>query len=246
MKSFRKIIAVTLAILTMLSVSIPVSAAKSPCNAHPSESCPQSELIERLCKNGQYNWLCRLILYKGKSCQPNSCPVQQPTSPDATEPTAEQPTIPAPKPTEPAKPEPTAPIAEPTTHVQQDNTLSAYEREVVALTNRYRAQYGLSPLTIDTHLSEIARMKSLDMHDKRYFDHNSPTYGSPFDMMKRFGVTYRTAGENIAMGYRTAQSVVDGWMNSPGHRANILNKSFTKIGVGYVADGSYCTQMFIG
>ena len=84
------------------------------------------------------------------------------------------------------------------------------------------------------------------MHDKHYFDHNSPTYGSPFDMLTAFGVNYRAAGENIAMGYGTPQAVVDGWMNSPGHRANILNANFTQIGVGYVADGNYWTQLFIG
>ena len=84
------------------------------------------------------------------------------------------------------------------------------------------------------------------MKDNQYFSHTSPTYGSPFDMMKRFGIAYRTAGENIAMGYQTPEAVVDGWMNSDGHRANILNASFTQIGVGYVADGHYWTQMFIG
>lgn len=246
MKQIRKLIAAALAILTMLSVSIPVGAAKSPCITNLPKGCPQSELIEQLCKDGQCAWLYCLLYNKGKTCQPYSCPTQQPTAPAATAPAVEQPTIPAPKPTEPEKPEPTAAEIVPTVPQQSDSALSAYEREVVALTNQYRAQYGLSPLTIDDHLSEIARMKSQDMHDKRYFDHNSPTYGSPFDMMKRFGVSYRTAGENIAMGYRTAKSVVDGWMNSPGHRANILNKSFTKIGVGYVADGNYCTQMFIG
>ena len=88
--------------------------------------------------------------------------------------------------------------------------------------------------------------KSQDMHDKNYFSHTSPTYGSPFDMMKSFGISYRTAGENIAKGYRTPQAVVDGWMNSEGHRANILNASFKQIGVGYYANGYYWTQMFIG
>ena len=84
------------------------------------------------------------------------------------------------------------------------------------------------------------------MRDKGYFSHTSPTYGSPFDMMKSFGITYRAAGENIAYGYRTPQAVVNGWMNSSGHRANILNARFTQIGVGYVAAGNYWTQMFIG
>ena len=98
----------------------------------------------------------------------------------------------------------------------------------------------------NAELSRVARIKSQDMRDRGYFSHTSPTYGSPFDMMKSFGIRYRTAGENIAMGYRTPQSVVDGWMNSEGHRANILNSSFTEIGVGYVASGNYWTQMFIG
>lgn len=125
-------------------------------------------------------------------------------------------------------------------------TLSEYEKEVVRLVNEIRAQYGLDKLTLNEKLSGVARAKSQDMHDKGYFSHTSPTYGSPFDMMKTFGITYRAAGENIAMGYQTPQSVVDGWMNSEGHRANILNSSFTEIGVGYVASGNYWTQMFIG
>ena len=83
------------------------------------------------------------------------------------------------------------------------------------------------------------------MKDKGYFSHTSPTYGSPFQMMKSFGISYKSAGENIARGYATPEAVVNGWMNSSGHRANILNKSFTHIGVGYVQSGNYWTQMFI-
>ena len=128
----------------------------------------------------------------------------------------------------------------------QDESTSAYEKEVIRLVNGIRREYGLSELTENWELSRVARYKSQDMHDKKYFSHTSPTYGSPFDMMKNFGISYRTAGENIAMGYRTPQAVVDGWMNSSGHRANILNSSYKQIGVGYVADGNYWTQMFIG
>ena len=84
------------------------------------------------------------------------------------------------------------------------------------------------------------------MRDLRYFAHQSPTYGSPFDMMKAFGISFRYAGENIAYGYKTPAEVVRGWMNSEGHRANILNASFKEIGVGYSADGNYWTQQFIG
>lgn len=127
-----------------------------------------------------------------------------------------------------------------------DEGLLAYEAEVVRLTNEARVQYGLKPLAVNWELSRVARYKSQDMVDRHYFNHTSPTYGSPFQMMKAFGISYRSAGENIAYGYRTPQAVVDGWMNSPGHRANILNASFTQIGVGYVARGNYWTQMFIG
>lgn len=122
----------------------------------------------------------------------------------------------------------------------------AYEREVIRLVNVERSRAGLRPLSEDELLTRTARMKSQDMHDRRYFDHNSPTYGSPFQLMRSQGVRYRTAGENIAMGYRSAAAVVAAWMNSPGHRANILNASYTRIGVGYVADGHYCTQHFTG
>ena len=129
---------------------------------------------------------------------------------------------------------------------QKDSGAENYEEEVIRLVNGIRAQYGLNELKSNWELSRVARFKSQDMHDRRYFSHNSPTYGSPFDMMKSFGISYRSAGENIACGYKTPQSVVDGWMNSSGHRANILNSSYTQIGVGYVAKGNYWTQMFIG
>lgn len=125
-------------------------------------------------------------------------------------------------------------------------TVREYEMEVVRLVNEIRIENGLKPLKENWELSRVARYKSQDMHDKKYFSHTSPTYGSPFTMMKNFGITYKTAGENIAYGYKTPKDVVTGWMNSSGHRANILNASYTQIGVGYVVDGNYWTQMFIG
>jgi len=126
------------------------------------------------------------------------------------------------------------------------NAVRSYEQEVVRLVNIERAKNGLAALSEDWELSRVARYKSQDMRDKRYFSHQSPTYGSPYDMMRAFGLSYRTAGENIAMGQSTPAAVVNAWMNSAGHRANILSRSFTKIGVGYVASGNYWTQMFIG
>ena len=126
-----------------------------------------------------------------------------------------------------------------------DTSVTAYEQEVIRLVNEIRADHGLRPLTYDWQLARVARYKSQDMKDNRYFSHNSPVYGTPFQMMKSFGISYRSAGENIARGYVTPQAVVSGWMNSSGHRANILNANFTHIGVGYVSGGNYWTQMFI-
>ena len=127
-----------------------------------------------------------------------------------------------------------------------DSAVLNFEKEVVRLVNEIRVQNGLKELTYDWELSRVARYKSQDMKDNKYFSHTSPVYGSPFTMIRNFGLSYRTAGENIAQGYTTPQSVVNGWMNSSGHRANILNSSYTHIGVGYVASGRYWTQMFIG
>ena len=126
-----------------------------------------------------------------------------------------------------------------------DEAVSSFEQRVIELTNQKRVQNGLKPLTANWELSRAARYKSQDMHDKRYFSHTSPTYGSPFDMIKNFGISYRAAAENIAKGQTTPEAVVNAWWNSEGHRKNMLNSSYTQIGVGYVSDGNYWTQMFI-
>lgn len=159
--------------------------------------------------------------------------VETPTPPKAEEPVQNAPV-------------PQQPIEQPNeTTTQGTYSLSQFEQEVVTLTNKERAKYGLQPLKIDSKLSEVARIKSTDMKKNGYFSHTSPTYGSPFDMMKEFGISYRAAGENIAMGQRSPQEVVNAWMNSEGHRKNILSSNFTHIGIGHV-EGNYWTQMFIG
>ncbi|WP_083573677.1 SafA/ExsA family spore coat assembly protein [Rossellomorea aquimaris] len=129
-----------------------------------------------------------------------------------------------------------------------DQTAQTYTYEVVKLVNAERAKAGLHPLKENWELSRVASYKSEDMIDKNYFSHTSPTYGSPFQMMKDFGISYQAAGENIAAGQRTPAEVVEAWMNSEGHRKNILSPTYTEIGVGYVKGGSYghyWTQMFI-
>lgn len=128
-------------------------------------------------------------------------------------------------------------------------SFASFQKEVVRLVNVERSKRGLSELSFNTGLSNVATLKSQDMINKNYFDHTSPTYGSPFDMMKQFNISYRTAGENIAMGQRTPAEVVNSWMNSSGHRANILNANFTDIGIGVAKSSNgtlYWTQMFIG
>ncbi|WP_067836292.1 CAP domain-containing protein [Amphibacillus sediminis] len=163
---------------------------------------------------------------------------------------AEQPDKEEKQPETPAAQEPTennqAPEQTNNGQAEQRSELNAFEQEVVELTNQERAKHGLSALEIDTKLSSVAREKSRDMASSGYFSHNSPNYGSPFDMIKQFGISYRTAGENIAKGQRSPQEVVNAWMNSEGHRANILNANYTHIGVGYVENGNHWTQMFIG
>ncbi|RSK29468.1 sporulation protein [Bacillus sp. HMF5848] len=128
---------------------------------------------------------------------------------------------------------------------QNAEGLSEFEREVVRLSNVQRKNNGLPELQADTALSKVAREKSNDMQKNGYFSHTSPTYGSPFDMMRDFGITYKSAGENIAQGQRTPEEVVNAWMNSEGHRKNILSADFTHIGVGHETGGNHWTQMFI-
>ncbi|WP_338539988.1 CAP domain-containing protein [Paenibacillus tundrae] len=176
-------------------------------------------------------------------------PVAEPTTP----------TAPA-KPAQPAQPvkedkPATTPAKDPsntgntgntgnTNNTNTDSTKSDFASQVVKLVNAERAKAGLNALTSDALLDKVALAKAKDMSDNNYFAHQSPTYGSPFDMMKQFGVTYSYAGENIAQGQKTPQEVVTAWMNSEGHRANILNKNFTQIGVGYY--NGYWAQEFVG
>ncbi|MFL0584588.1 CAP domain-containing protein [Solibacillus silvestris] len=136
-----------------------------------------------------------------------------------------------------------APVKTPSNNVSQ--SVSEFEKQVIDLTNAERAKEGLKPLEMHSPLMEVAQAKSEDMAKNNYFSHTSPTYGSPFDQIKSAGISYRSAGENIAQGQRTPQQVVQAWMESPGHRQNIMNANYTHIGVGFVENGYYWTQQFI-
>ncbi|MFC0015909.1 MULTISPECIES: CAP domain-containing protein [Allobacillus] len=132
--------------------------------------------------------------------------------------------------------------------VKTPSQLEDLLEEIVELTNREREVNGLPALQIDTELQDVAQEKSADMADLNYFSHESPTYGSPFDMLNEFGIDYEVAAENIAAGFFDPEDVVNGWMNSEGHRENILNEEVTHIGVGFEEGGemgTYWTQLFI-
>jgi uncharacterized protein YkwD len=124
---------------------------------------------------------------------------------------------------------------------------SAVETEVVTLTNAYRQQNGCGALRIDGRLVVAARKHSTDMVTKSFFDHTGSDGSSFVQREVAAGYTTGASAENIAWGYRTAKDVVDGWINSPGHRANILNCSSVAVGVGlaFKSDGTpYWTQDF--
>ena len=130
-----------------------------------------------------------------------------------------------------------------------DKDASVQAQAVLRLVNQERSKQGLSALTLDKRLNTAAQKKAEDMRDKNYFDHQSPTYGSPFDLMRSEGINYQTAGENIAAGQQSAQAAMESWMNSSGHRANILNKNYKHLGVGFCTGGRYGTywvQEFTG
>ncbi|RBP01119.1 CAP domain-containing protein [Rossellomorea aquimaris] len=193
-------------------------------------------------------------LLKGQAPKAQAAPAPAKEAPKAEAP-APAPKQEAPKAEAPA-PKAEAPAPAPAANEQQQQPeqqaseatgqLSQYEQKVVELTNQERAKQGLPALKVDTELSKVAREKSRDMQANNYFSHDSPTYGSPFDMMKQFGIQYSSAGENIAMGQPTPEEVVQAWMDSEGHRKNILSTNYTHIGVGYVENGNYWTQLFIG
>jgi uncharacterized YkwD family protein len=128
------------------------------------------------------------------------------------------------------------------------NDIRSLETEVIRLVNAERAKAGRSALVENSKLSNVARIKSNDFIKNNYFSHTSPTYGTPFDMLRSFGITFTAAAENIARGPRTAAEAMNLWMNSSGHRANILNSTYNQIGVGVARDNKgslFWTQIFI-
>ena len=164
-----------------------------------------------------------VIIIGGGILKPTTAPTAKPTAQPTTQPTA-------------------APTAKPTT------TESAMEQEVFELVNKVRVENGLHTLKWAEDLAEIARAHCADMINRGFFSHTNPDGESPFDRLKNNGIAYRSAAENIAYGQKDAQEVMNSWMNSSGHRANILSKTVKEIGIGAVKNTRgtiYWTQMFV-
>ncbi|MCJ8014289.1 CAP domain-containing protein [Paenibacillus sp. KQZ6P-2] len=221
----------------------PASAASAQQNTVPTTSNPQNLQDFQSLQDLQAYLQQWLQNNGGNNGGNNSCdyPIHSPGSGDISKPKpshpisgpGNKPSIPS-KPSNPAKPstpsKPSNPDQKPS---KPSDDKSSYASEVIKLVNQERAKAGLKPLTENTKLSGMAMDKAKDMYTNNYFDHNSPTYGSPFDMMKKYGISYSYAGENIAKGQKTPTEVMNAWMNSQGHRANILNSNYTQIGVAY-------------
>ena len=232
-KKFRNIL--SLGAITMLTASsmLPVNALSKTCYKKVMTTKSVYIYVNGVKYKLPLTPSCPNVPSKPESTpnNPSTTPQQKPESTPSTPSTTPQ-----------QKPEST-PEQKPSTD------FSSYQQQVLDLVNAERTKRGISALTLDSNLSSVATKKSQDMVNKNYFDHTSPTYGSPFDMMKQFGISYRTAGENIAKGQKTPQEVVTAWMNSEGHRKNILNPNFTNLGIGIAKDSkgtTYWTQMFIG
>ena len=232
-------ITLTLAMLFVLAVPTQAFAAEK-CSTqvnltkYSNYSAIYNQLIAQLSKAGISQQTVQQVKQPAKAKQATAAIPAKPAAAPAKP--AAAPTKPATAPTKPAAAAPTS------------ANVGAYEQQVVDLVNKERAAAGLPALKTNAKLAGVAEKKAEDLRDNNYFDHQSPTYGSPFDMMKQFGITYSAAGENIAKGQKTPSDVMNGWMNSPGHRANILNANFTEIGVGFVTDSNgttYWVQHFI-
>jgi uncharacterized protein YkwD len=180
------------------------------------------------------------------SPSPTATPEDTPSRTPTPEPEPPPPPDPEPPAPEPAPPPPSPSKSPSTTSSAPSSGASAAEAAVVDLVNQERARAGCPSVRGEAALHDLARRHSADMAARGYFDHTDPDGRTPWDRAEAAGIS-GLGGENIAMGAADARSVMDLWMNSPGHRANILTCDFTRIGVGMHAgsgDGPWWTQVF--
>jgi len=234
MKRFSKMISILLTLLLMLSATTALAGAASVRTVGKvvyctGGNCKDLQQLLKQCRNGNCS-MNDLLKAIGGYCPDGNCSAYQTTIQPA------QPTV-------PTEPQQNTPIP---TEAQSSEFRTAYENEVVTLVNAERARYGLQALSADSGALDAAHIRAKEI--TKSFSHTRPDGRSCFTAAADLGVSYRAAGENIAYGYRTPAQVVSGWMNSEGHRKNILSSSFTKIGVGcYEYNGVlYWSQFFIG
>lgn len=237
-RAVKALLSGSVAAVLALGISLPSQAEAASPQATLNNGMSFEQLMQYLKQN--YGQSITVDLTGDVDSKPAE---SKPEAAPAAEPAPAKPAEPAPaKPVEAPAAKPAAPAAKAPEAVQANS--SAFVKEVVSLVNEERGKAGLAPLAALDSLNKVAAAKATDMRANNYFSHTSPTYGSPFEMMSAFGVTYSYAGENIAMGQRTPEEVMKAWMNSPGHKANILSKNFNYIGVGF--DNNYWAQEFIG
>ena len=214
-------------------------------------TCMNQNTYKMICKNACAKTACvktacaktACTVKNNSNCKPvvTAAPISTPKPVVTTAPTS------TPKPVVTTAPTTTPKPVVTTAPTNTSGNYTEFQKSIVQLVNKERAAVGLNALAENGDLDKVASLKSQDMVNLNYFDHTSPTYGSPFDMLTQFGIQYSYAGENIAYGQTSPEDVMNGWMNSPGHRANILNSNFTQIGVGVAkkANGQYVwTQTF--
>lgn len=223
----KKIAGGSIAAVLAVGIMLPTTASAAPAESNNYVNWQQKiqKFLESQGFESQFKWVVQPQTEKPQADKPVETP--QTSKPETSKPETSTPST---KPSQPSEPAGTT---------EQSNFAS----EVVTLVNKERANAGLKPLTVHAKLTTVALDKAKDMSNNNYFSHTSPTHGSPFDMMKAYGISYGYAGENIAKGQRTPQEVMNSWMNSQGHRENILSPNFTMIGVGYY--NGYWVQEFI-
>lgn len=251
-KTLRAMIGGSVAAVMALGISLPLQAnAAAGTTTAAGSNMDFTQFVEYFSQqnpksfvwDGNTYTFTKTVIYKTPGAGAPQTAQPAPTA----KPAAPAQPVATPAPAATAVPVPTAKPAvtpAPTAVAAVPASASSYTQQVVALVNKERAAAGLAPVSALDSLNKVAAAKAADMRVNKYFSHTSPTYGSPFDMMKSFGITYKAAGENIAMGQKTPQEVMTAWMNSPGHKANILSANFNYIGVGF--DNNYWVQEFIG
>ncbi|MFP8904373.1 CAP domain-containing protein [Streptomyces atacamensis] len=225
-RRYRKI---SVAALAVAALGVPTAALACVDRPATADDRPRS-WQSRYSDDRAQSWQGRYS--DGRS--PASTRTSRSTAQKTRTPGASPSTSPAPRASAPSTPAP----ATPTTP-----TDDAAAR-VVELVNSERSKAGCAPVKANEKLAEAARAHSRDMADHRNMSHTGSDGSGPGDRITRAGYEWRTYGENVAYGYRTPESVMNGWMSSPGHKRNILNCSFEEIGVGLAQPGDYWTQTF--